>query len=201
MCLNPECRWITIIEDDKSGEKCYIHYKFAEDGTFEELFTEGDKGLKIYVEMMRDNKYFEPKDYPRVECPHFEINGTFDMRGHNGGHESHYAPYYPDPPKTECPHFEINGTFDVSQYAPYYPDPPNKIFNYPNQIAIDARHRFVLDCAGNILDMEQMHRPIVIDEIVDLDEYVDYSFELSQPSKMEDYIKQKNPAYKSSNGY
>jgi len=175
MCLNPECRWITIIEDDKSGEKCYIHYKFAEDGTFEELFTEGDKGLKIYVEMMRDNRYFEPKDYPRVECPHFEINGTFDVRGHNGGHESHYASYYPDEPQ--------------------------KVYNYPNQIAIDTGHRFILDCAGNILDMEQMHRPIVIDEIVDLEDYIDYTFELSQPSKTDNYTKVKNPAYKSSNGY
>jgi len=135
MCLNPECKWITIIEDDKSGKKCFIHYKFAEDGSFEELFTEGDKSLKIYVDMMRDNKYFLANEYPRAEVPH-----------------------NPDEPKP----------------------------------------RFVLDCACNILDMEQMQRPIVIDDIVDLDDYIDYTFELSQPSN---FANEKNPAYKSSNGY
>jgi hypothetical protein len=161
MCLNPECKWITIIEDDKSGEKCYIHYKFAEDGTFEELFTEGDKGLKIYVEVMRDGKYFEPKDYPRPEVPHY------DTRGHNGGHESHYYPNY-----------------------------PNKVYNYPNQIAIEAGNRFVMDFAGNILDMEEMNKSLIIGDIIDLDKE-----ELSQPSKIDNFAKEKNPAYKSSNGY
>jgi hypothetical protein len=163
MCLNPECRWITIVEDDKSGEKCYIHYKFGDDGTFEELFTEGDKSLKIYVEVMRDRKYFEPKDYPRVEAPHFNnicINGTYDTRGHNG---------QPDPNM-------------------YYPDEPKKVYNYPNQI---AHSLFVMDYAGNILNIEEMNKPIELD-IIDLD---------NQEANLVDYSKVKNPSYKSSNGY
>ena len=160
MCLNPECRWITIVEDDKSGEKCYIHYKFLEDGSFEELFTEGDKGLKIYVECMRDNKYFEPKDYPRPEVPHFEIH---DTRGHNG---------QPDPNL-------------------YYPNYPNRIFNYPNQIAIECGSRFVMDYAGNILDVEEMNKPIELD-IIDL---------TNTEIILDNFSKVKNPAYKASNGY
>ena len=165
MCLNPECRWITLVEDDKSGEKCYIHYKFLEDGTFEELFTEGEKGLKLYVEMMRDNKYFEPKDYPRTEVPHFDmicINGTFDTKGHNG---------QPDP-------------------RIYYPDYPSKIYNYPSSIAIECGSRFVMDYAGNLLDIEELNKPIELD-IIDLD----------KEPLLDDYSKVKNPAYKSSNGY
>jgi hypothetical protein len=161
MCLNPECRWITIVEDDKSGEKCYIHYKFLEDGTFEELFTEGDKGLKIYVETMRDNKYFLAKDYPRAEVPHFDMI---------------------------C----INGVFDMGQKDPnlYYPNYPYKIQNYSSNIAFECGGKFVMDCAGNILDIEELNSPIELD-IIDLDK---------EPDSV-DYSKQKNPAYKSSNGY
>lgn len=165
MCLNPECRWITLVEDDKTGEKCYIHYKFLEDGTFEELFSEGEKGLKLYVEMMRDNKYFEPKDYPRIEVPHFDmicINGTFDTKGHNG---------QPDP-------------------RVYYPNYPYKVNNYANSIAIEAGSRFVMDYAGNLLDIEELNKPIELD-IIDLDK---------EPI-LDNFAKVKNPAYKSSNGY
>ena len=167
MCLNPECRWITIIEDDKSGEKCYIHYKFAEDGTFEELFTEGDKSLKIYVEVMRDNKYFEPKDYPRPEVPHFEINGTFDVRGHNG---------QPDPNL-------------------YYPNYPTTINNYPNCYALPINCNFTMDCAGNILNLNELNTTIELsdEDVIDLSGIEDISDY--------DVKKDKNPSYKSSNGF
>lgn len=163
MCLNPECKWITIVEDDKSGEKCCIHYKFAEDGTFEELFTEGDKGLKIYVEMMRDNKYFEPKDYPRPEVPHFDnffyLNGTFDVSGHNGGHETHYP-------------------------------------NYPSSIAISPYNQIVMDFAGNILNIAELNTTIELDGIIDLTE----PEEPEEPT-IPTIQKEKNPNYKSSNGF
>jgi hypothetical protein len=64
MCGDPECKWITIIEDDKTGEKCYIHYKFNADMSFEELFSEGEQGLKIYAEILRDKKYILEKPRP-----------------------------------------------------------------------------------------------------------------------------------------
>jgi hypothetical protein len=161
MCLNPECKWITIIEDDKSGEKCYIHYKFSEeDGTFVELFTEGDKSLKIYVEMMRDNKHFEPKDYPRPEVPHYDntyfINGTFDVSGHNGGHESHCN-------------------------------------NYASSIAISPYNPIVMDFAGNLFNINDLNMTIDLTDIIDLNEPEEPTIPTIQ--------NQKNPNYKSSNGF
>jgi len=164
MCLDPECKWITIIEDDKSGEKCYIHYKFAEDGTFEELFTEGDKSLKIYVEVMRDNKFFEPKDYPRPEVPHFEINGNICV-GANGGHESHYQPV-------------LSST----------------IHNYPNCIAISPYNPIVMDFAGNVFNINELSTTIELDDVIDLSD-------LEEPTTIPTIQKEKNPNYKSSNGF
>lgn len=166
MCLNPECKWITIVEDDKSGEKCYIHYKFAEDGTFEELFTEGDKSLKIYVEMMRDNKHIEPKDYPRPVVPHFDnifyLNGTFDVSGHNGGHESHCN-------------------------------------NYASNIAISPYNQIVMDFAGNIFNIAELNATIELDGIIDLNEPEEPE-EPEEPT-IPTIQKEKNPNYKSSNGF
>lgn len=164
MCLNPECKWITIVEDDKSGEKCYIHYKFSEeDGTFIELFTEGDKSLKIYVEMMRDNKHVEPKDYPRPVVPHFDnifyLNGTFDVSGHNGGHESHCN-------------------------------------NYASSIAISPYNQIVMDFAGNIFNIAELNTTIELDGIIDLNE----PEEPEEPT-IPTIQKEKNPNYKSSNGF
>ena len=69
MCLDPKCKWITIIEDDKTGEKCYIHYQFLEDGTFKELFSEGDLSLKVYSDVMKHGIYFNnPVQKYSEEC-------------------------------------------------------------------------------------------------------------------------------------
>lgn len=127
MCLDEKCKWITMVEDDKTGEKCIIHYKFKEDGTFEELFTEGDLSLKIYVDTMRDNKYFHPSDYPRQEPPHFNINGTFEIQGQT------YSPtYYPTLPTT------------IFNY-------PNQI---ATEIAMPTN--IVMDFAGNVFDVNEL---------------------------------------------
>lgn len=79
MCNDPECRWITIIEDDKTGEKCYIHYKFNPDMTFTELYSEGDNGLRVYAEVLRDGKYLMPK--PERTKEEIEASIVMDFAG------------------------------------------------------------------------------------------------------------------------
>lgn len=69
MCADPKCKWITIIEDDKTGEKCYTHYQILEDGTFKELYSEGDLSLKIYSDVMKHGTYFNnPVQKYSEEC-------------------------------------------------------------------------------------------------------------------------------------
>ena len=110
--------------------------------------------------MMRDNKHFEPKDYPRPVVPHFDntyfINGTFDVSGHNGGHESHCN-------------------------------------NYASSIAISPYNPIVMDFAGNLFNINDLNMTIDLTDIIDLNE--------PEEPTIPTIPNQKNPNYKSSNGF
>jgi hypothetical protein len=156
MCTDPKCKWITIIEDDKTGEKCYTHYQFLEDGTFKELFSEGDLSLKIYSDVMKHGIYFNnPVQKYNEECIEEE----------------------PEKPEPEPEPYNIS----------FYPGSPKQVYNYPCSIA--------MDCRGNFFDLTKLNTTIdlELDDVIDLSDIEDISDY--------DFQKDKNPCYKSSNGF
>lgn len=50
MCLDKRCKYISIIIDDDTGKRCYIHYAIREDGVFEEIMVAGDVSIKNLAE-------------------------------------------------------------------------------------------------------------------------------------------------------
>ena len=46
MCRRKNCKFISIIEDDETGKKCYVHY----DKNNKVIFEEGDLILKDWLE-------------------------------------------------------------------------------------------------------------------------------------------------------
>lgn len=59
MCLDPECKYIAIIEDENTGDKCYIHYKLNDDSTYTEILVEKiNKFIITNEEVKLDEKDF-----------------------------------------------------------------------------------------------------------------------------------------------
>jgi hypothetical protein len=67
MCNDPECRYITIIEDERTGEKCYIHYKINDDSTYTEILVEGEDNLRVFDEVLKDQIYDVENKYKKEE--------------------------------------------------------------------------------------------------------------------------------------